>query len=401
MAGKKDTGAEKDGRGRRGNGSISERPDGTYMGQITLGYGLDGKRQRKTVYGKTKTEVQRKLRELQVLQVQGKTVPLCEGTVADLTERWLEQIVKPRLKHTTFRSYEQIARVHILPALGKSKLSKLAVEDLDRFFQAKLDSGLAPQTVRYLRGIMRRMFRYAQKWRLVGENPVLLSDPITVRRARTPSMTPDEARRLLAAFRGHRYEAIYTVALGLGLRIGEVLGLRWEDVWLDPQGESGTLTVRFQLQRVAGKYALTSPKSETSERTLHLPWFVARALVARREQQRDEAIAGGAGWANSLGLVFTNIHGGPMDDARIRQRFKELLAAKGFAHLRLHDLRHICASLLLAQGIPAKIASEVLGHSQIKLTLDTYTHVMPSAKAEAAKAVGRAFYGFGQEDLAD
>jgi integrase len=192
----------------------------------------------------------------------------------------------------------------------------------------------------------------------------------------------EQVRTLVATIAGDRLEALYLVALGVGLRQGEILGLRWSDVDL----EGGTLTVRHALARIDGRLELVEPKSVTSRRVVPLPAFVRDALVAHRVRQAAEPLPARPDPPDPFAdLVFVTTHGTPLDGITITRRFQHILAGAGLPHQRFHDLRHACASLLLAQGVPARVVMETLGHSEISLTLNTYSHVMPSVGREAAE----------------
>jgi integrase len=169
-----------------------------------------------------------------------------------------------------------------------------------------------------------------------------------------------------------------------------VLGLRWQDVNLDSTG-GGTVSIRFQLQRVHGKLQLTLPKSESSQRTIYLPLPVADALRKRREIEEQERLLSGARWNNLFDLVFTNRDGGPLDPSRVRKRFKKVIAESSTTDLRLHDLRHIAASHLLGEGISVADTAANLGHADPYLVVRTYGHAMPQGKRQAAEAMERAF----------
>ena len=191
--------------------------------------------------------------------------------------------------------------------------------------------------------------------------------------------TPEQARRFLAAVRGDRLEALYAVALAVGMRQGEALALHWSDVDLD----AGTVRVRYSLQRINGKLTLVQPKTETSRRTIDLPLQAIAALRAHWDRQMDERRLAGTTWKEH-GLVFTTQRGTPLDKGNVHKWFKALLACAGLPHMRFHDLRHCCASLLLAQNVHPKVVQEILGHSQIAMTLDLYSHVLPSVRKDAA-----------------
>lgn len=191
--------------------------------------------------------------------------------------------------------------------------------------------------------------------------------------------TPEEARIFLAAMKGDRLKALYSVALTMGLRQGEALGLRWTEVDL----EMGYLRVSKQLQRFDGKTLLVEPKTTRSRRTLALPASITRSLKEHRHRQLEERSAAGDKWIDS-GLVFTTTFGKPIDATKISKDFHRHLDRAGLTQRRFHDLRHSCATLLLVQGVSPRVVMEVLGHSQISLTMNTYTHVIPELRRQAA-----------------
>src|SRR5262249_19588964 len=226
--------------------------------------------------------------------------------------------------------------------------------------------------------ILRIALNRAMKWGLVARNTATLTVPPKLIRKQFRSLTPEQARRLLDAASGDRLEAVYTVALSLGLRLGEVTGLRWQDV------DCGMLTVNQSIYRVSGKGMVAAePKTERSRRTLHVPDGVVRALRVHRVRQLQERLAAGSRWQDR-GLVFTSTIGTPLDQRNLQDSFKTLLSKAGLPEVRFHDLRHSAASLLLAQGVPMCAAMELLGHSNISPAADIYSTVMPAMMRDVA-----------------
>lgn len=173
--------------------------------------------------------------------------------------------------------------------------------------------------------------------------------------------------------------ALYSVAVALGLRRGEALALKWEDVDL----EAGTLRVKHSLQRIEGRLQLVEPKSLKSRRTIAMPQATVLALRDHRKRQLEERMPEGSAWQET-GFIFTTTIGTPIEPDHLKRWFKPLLKKAGLPDIRFHDLRHTAASLLLAQGVGPRVIMETLGHSQISLTMNTYSHVMPSLQREAA-----------------
>ena len=316
-------------------------------------------------------------------------MPIGRETVGQFLERWLKDCAKLRLRPRTFEGYEQIVEQHLKPMIGTVELQKLMPHHVQRLLTEKTKVGLSPRRVGYIRAVLRTALNQALKWQLVAWDVATLVDVPRAQRYEPQVLTPDQARSLLEAANEHRVGAVFSVALAVGLRLGEALGLAWENVDLD----KGTLTVRQALQRITGRgLQLVEPKSKRSLRTIALPDATVSALKRHRARQNRERLVAGGKWSDS-GLVFTSTLGTPLDDSNVRGVFTELLDAAGLTRMRIHDLRHTCASLLLAQGVHPRVVMEILGHSQISLTLDTYSHVLPALEREAANKMNAVLSG--------
>jgi integrase len=228
----------------------------------------------------------------------------------------------------------------------------------------------------------------AVKWSAVGRNVAdLVKAPRRVR-YKPVALDHKQARALLKAAGKHRLGAILSVATAVGLRLGESLGLRWQDVDL----KKGTLQVNQTLQRVDGKLDFVEPKSEKSRRTVTLPALTVQTLKRHATRQKKERLLTVGSWVDS-GLVFTSTIGTPLDERNVRRALKGVLTVAKLPAIRIHDLRHTCVTLLLTQGVHPKVVQEIFGHSQISLTLDTYSHVLPHVNAEAALQMDTALRG--------
>lgn len=293
--------------------------------------------------------------------------------------------MKATLRPKTYQTYEQLVRVHLDPGLGRIRLDRLTPAHVQQFLNAKAADGLSPQTVVHLRAVLRAALTKALRWGFVAQNAAALADPPRVPRRSYTVLSPIEARRLLAATKEHRLQALFALATAMGLRQGEALGLRWEDVDQDyPR-----LRVTFALQRVAGQLVLVEPKTSRSRRALPMPKAIAEALREHRQRQRLDQLVAGSRWKES-GLVFTSRDGGPLDGSNVTKEFQRCLTDAGLPRMRFHELRHSAASLMLAQGVPLRTVMEVLGHSTITLTANTYGHLFPSLMQDAADAMDRA-----------
>jgi integrase len=373
---------------RRGQneGTISKRADGRWMARLHLGYDTAGRRQRQTFYGTTRKEVQEKLVAARHAQQQGLPVRTDRQTVAQFLVQWVEESARPAVRPRTYASYRQVLRLYLLPALGRYPLSKLAPEHVQALLNRLVAQGLSPRTAQYTQAVLRKALNQAVKWGKVPRNVATLIDPPRVERHDIQVLNACEARRLLDAAAGDRLEALYAVAVALGLRQSEILGLRWCDVDLD----RGTLTVSKQLQRLDGRWQLVEPKTRQSRRTITLPQVTLTQLRAHRARQGQERLAAGLRWQH-WDLVFPSSIGTPLEPRNLVTRFKALLQRAGLPDLRFHDLRHSCASLLIAQGVSPRVVMETLGHSQIGLTMNTYAHVLPEVQRQAATAMDALF----------
>jgi integrase len=375
---------------RRGQneGSIFQREsDDRWCGVINLGW-ESGRRKRKYFYGATAAEVQEQLLKARSDHSRGLPVAIERQTVAQYLDQWLEHTLKAKAKPRSYESFSTIARLHIKPSIGKIQLHRLAPQHIQKLLDEKSKKGLSPQTVTNIRTVLRSALSQAVKWSLVSRNSAALVNAPRISRKRIEPLNPEHARKLLEVARGSRYEAIYTVALTLGLRRGEVLGVRWSDVDLDGRA----LRVSQSVQRLStgakegrkSELRATDTKTDGSRRTIALPDSVVRALRTHRARQAQDRLAAGLSWMDQ-DLVFTNRTGRPVEPILLHRDYKALLKKASLpTTLRFHDLRHSAASLLLAQGVHPRAIMELLGHSSITVTMNVYGHVMPAMMRDAA-----------------
>ena len=370
----------------KGEGSIFRRKDGRWVGRTQNDAG-----QRYFVYGKTQRDVHQQLTVIKRDLQQG--IPPITGrmTVAVYLESWLIDSAQSTVRESTFVSYRSIVRNHLIRQLGKVQLTKLTPQMIERFLNERLATGLSARRVQYLHAVLRRALNRAMKAGYVGRNVAMLVDPPRVPHTEIAPLTPSQARTLLEAAKGDRLEALYSVALALGLRQGEALGLRWEDV----DFESGLIHVRFELQRIERQNRLVELKTRRSHRTLAMPPYIAGQLKEHGARQREDRVLLGPEWHVS-DFVFTSQTGRPLSGTYVTHAFQRLLKRAGLPKKRFYDLRHSCATLLLVQGVPARVVMEILGHSQIGLTMNTYTHVLPELSRAAANGMQKFLDGAGK-----
>jgi integrase len=382
----------------RGEGSIYKREsDGKWVGTVNLGYGPDGKRKRKTVYGKTRREVAEVLKALLRDQQIGKPLATSERlTIGSYLASWLKT-VRDDIRPSTFIQYEVSVRCHLTPSLGRVQLTKLTPQQVREFVAAKIEAGLSPTTANLARAVLRRALEFAVEDGLIYRNPakVMRQKGATSGRPKFKGqyLTEEEARTFLNTIKDHRLEALYSTALALGLRRGEALALRWCDVDL----EQGLLRVTGTLCRGSkgtGIQRLPTPKTKESERTIRLPAPLLAKLRVHRIRQMESRLLAGTRWrGNPWDLVFTSTVGTAIDPRNVNRQFDALLSKAGLRHIRVHDARHTAAVLMLAQDIPLKVVSDILGHANIRITADTYAHVLPRQEQHAADTMGELLWG--------
>jgi integrase len=375
---------------KRGNGegTIHRRKNGGWCAQYTV-YTPEG-RKRKTVYGKTRAEVAVKLSKALSDREGGLFFNTGNDTLSEYLDRWLNDSVRNSVKQRTFENYAYVVQTHLIPALGHMKVKTLTPAHVQGLYRSKLDVGLSPRTVQLLHTTLHKALKQAVRLGLAARNVTeSVEAPRPEKNAKTEMhpLTPEQARDLLKAACGDRFEALYALAMTTGLRQGELFGLRWQDVDL----ESGTLSVRQQLIRTkADGLVFTTPKSAKGRRSVRLTPKAVQALKDHRKKQLEQEQRLSGLWRD-LGLVFTSTVGTPLDPSNFTYHtFQPFLKRAGLPKIRFHDLRHTCATLLLGRNVNPKIVQEMLGHANISETMDTYSHVLPSMQETAVNAIENA-----------
>lgn len=286
--------AQKKRRGR-GEGLIRQRPDGRWEARLDLGW-QGGKRVRKTLYGRTWEDVRNKLDDARHSEQQGLLHAGPTTTVGQFLRSWLE-VVQPGLRPKTYTSYEGTVPLHLLPDFEKVRLDKLTPIHVHRLLKRKASEGdLSERSVQYILFVLRIALGKAVRWGLVARNVATMVDGPRVHARNVPALTPEQASVFIEAAREDRLSALYTVALSLGLRQGEALGLRWSNVDMDRR----ELQIDAALQRVPGKgLVLVEPKTERSQRVIALPRVCADALREHRKRQLEDRLLAGSRWTES------------------------------------------------------------------------------------------------------
>jgi integrase len=354
-----------------------------FRAEITVG----GVRHR--AYFDTRRETTAWLAEIRLKAERGLLVEPSKVTLEEYLRHWLEHVVRHTVRPWTFAGYESKVRVHIIPALGQVRLQALRPPDLEAFYSRKLAAGLSRRTVEYLHAILHRALGHAERQGLIPFNPADRVRP--PRPARTPGrlgvLSPEQARRFLEAARQYEYGPLFVLAVTTGMRLGELLGLKWQDI----DFEAGAVHVRRALYRVRGEWVEGEPKSAAGKRKITLPALAVAVLKEHRVAQLEARLKAGAAWEET-GLVFTTATGRPIHPRNVNRALESVLKRAGLPRIRFHDLRHSHATLLLMLGENPRVVQERLGHSQITLTLQTYSHVLPDLQAGAARKIGEALF---------
>jgi len=367
---------------------ITKRKDGRYVGRYTA-HTADGPK-RKVIYGRKYKEVERKLAEARGDAARGTVTDDKNLSVGEYLDSWMNDAVRGTVRESTYTRDKYLLTNHIKPSIGRIKLKNLNALHLQSLYRERLDSGLSGSTVQKMHHVAHKALDQAVKWELIPRNPAnAVKAPTPTQKEKRPLSAP-EACKLLDAARGDRLEALYELAIQTGMRQGELLGLRWEDVDLDGQ----SLRIRQTLTRKGhdsgGAYGVGEPKTKKSRRNVRLTERAVEALRSRRARQAEEKLRAGASYQDRS-LVFAGERGGIINPSNLRNRsFTPLLAKAGLPRITFHDLRHTCASLLFQRNIHPKFVQELLGHASVAITLDTYSHMLPGMGGEAADAMGEA-----------
>jgi integrase len=362
---------------------ITKRKDGLFQGMYTA-QTPDGPK-RKYIYGRRYKDVEKKLAEAMGDTARGIIADDQNMTFGEYLDRWLSDSVRGTVRESTYTRDKHLVVSHIKPHVGRIKLKNVSAMHLQSLYRDRLDSGLSAATVQKIHHVTYKALKQAARWNLIVRNPAEAVRPPTPTPKEMHPLSADEARRLLEAASGDRLEALYVLALHTGMRQGELLGLKWEDVDV----EAGTLRVRRTLTLHGGKVALGEPKTKKSRRTVRLTQRAVEALRSHRTRQLEEKLR--ATVYDDSGLVFAGEGGNLINPSNLRQRsFIPLLKRAGLPQITFHDLRHTCASLLFQKNIHPKFVQELLGHANVSITLDTYSHMLPGMGGEAADAIGEA-----------
>ena len=389
-------------------GHVEPRGKNVWKIVLELGRDANGKRMRQAstfqgTKGDAEDEMVRLLRKLAT----GTYVANNRMTVAQYLEHWLSSYAKTSVSERTYERYEGIVRQHLIPALGRHKLARLRPLHISAYYAEALESGrvqrkrkpkkgekqpeerprkgLSAQTVTHHHRVLREALRQAVRWQMLSVNPVDAVRPPRVERKEIAPLDESGVQILLKSLEGTRLRTPALLAVGTGLRRGELLGLRWQDVDL----KAGRLSVRQNLQTTRSGLIFKSPKTAKGRRSVSLGGSLVAALKRHKREQVAKRLRMGPVYQDR-GLVFCEDDGAPWSPDCFSAEWHKTMKAQG-RQVRFHDLRHTHATLLLRKGIHPKVVSERLGHSTVGITLDTYSHVMPDMQDEAAQKLDSVF----------
>ncbi len=368
---------------KRGNGEGSiyhRKSDNKWVGGITLESG-----KRKVFYGKTRTEVQEKMKTLLHEQQKGNMVATSQQTIGEFLIDWLENTHKRSIRPRTYERYREAINLHIIPAIGRYQLQKLTPQHVQAFYAKEESNGLAPATITYYHSVLHNALGMAVKWDLISRNVCDVVSPPRKKRFEIQPLNTEQVQKLLTVLSGNKWEALFTLAIVTGLRRGEILALKWQDI----DFTTNSLQVRRILSRVPTNtpnrqhvYVEAEPKTQKSRRNVVIASIAMVALKKHYTLQMERRKEAGTDWLEK-DYVFCTSYGNHIGPNYIVAVFKKLLKQANLPAIRFHDLRHSAASLMLSLGTHPKVVQEVLGHTQISMTMDIYSHVLPGMQQDA------------------
>lgn len=374
-----------------GEGTIVKRKDGRWMGAVTVGTDpKTGKPKRKYFYGEKRKEVARKMTELKQQLFNGTYIRQSEIKLAEWLNRWNEGR-KSQVAYSTYRTYKAWIENHINPDLGDIKIKELTARQIQNLLNNKLengriktDGGLSVNSVKHIYATIHSALSQAVKEQLIIRNPATaVKPPRKQEEYKIQTWTKEEVNKFLAQAAKHKYYIVYYLAVNTGMRQGELIGLKWEDVDFDKK----RIEVKRQIQRTDEGLVFKKTKTKAGNRVIPITDDVIRELKRQKIRQNEKKLALGKNYNNDVDLICSNSVGNPIDAKKIYNFFKEISREAKLPEIRFHDLRHTFATLFLECGGSIKVLQQILGHSSISVTMDTYSHVTDEMLDNAAKNI--------------
>jgi integrase len=360
-------------RGHHEGGVWYEANQDRWVASVTTGPG-----KRKRVICKTKQEAIRVKNELLRKANEGMLPTSADRKIKDFLPEWLDEVKKDDLRISSYVKYKKLAK-YILADIGEYTLQKITPYQIKTFYNKKLADGLATKTVNSIHGLLHVAFDSAVSWGYVNRNIVDVVDPPKIVSRKGVFITIEQAKILLEHVKAHRLEVFLTMEIVTGMRRGELLAMRWSAVDLNRRIAVVLATVDY-IPHFG--YVETEPKTKAGKRPISLPPFLVEMLKEHKDRQEAQRLKVGEKWENK-DLVFPDLHGGYFNPRYLEKTFKKIIIESGLPEIHFHDLRHSAASILLSMGINIKVIQELLGHSNISITLDTYSHLLPTMQDEA------------------
>ncbi|HJR07737.1 MAG TPA: tyrosine-type recombinase/integrase [Pyrinomonadaceae bacterium] len=372
-------------------GQIIKRGDRTWLVRIFLGRDAKGKQlfHRKTIHG-TKKDAKTYRNKVVRDRDMGTFIEPAALAVKDYLDKWLKTAARPRLRERTYDDYSELLKRYVRSDLGEKRLCDVRPLDIQNLYADMTRRGLSARTVRYTHAILASAFKQAIRWQMLIHNPCEAIELPRAERREMSAFSPKEAEEFLKAAKENEHGVIFAFALATGMRPEEYLGLKWSDLDM----EKGTAIVRRVLvRRKGGGWYFGETKTSRSRRTIPLPTSLVKMLTDHRRKQMEGRLKAGAAYQNN-DLVFATGEGTPHNSRNLAQRhFQAILKSANLPQkFRLYDLRHSCATLLLMAGENPKVVSERLGHASVVLTLDTYSHVLPSMQLAATEKLEKMLF---------
>ena len=356
----------------RGEGSVFQRKDGRWVVQIELGDG-----NRKQFYVKTQKEGIKKLREAQSELEKGTLATGPQQKLKDYIENWIENVHKDKLRISTYVKYKKLIK-YIVADLGDTMLQKLTPQQVRKFYTDMGKRGLSSKIINATHGVLHVALDNAVLWNYVSRNVCDLVKPPRIVSREVIPLTLEQAQKLFSYARKHHLEMLLTMAVVTGMRRGEMLALRWSNV----NFETRSLLVLHTVDYIPKYgYVQTEPKTKTGKRAISLPYFLIDMLKLHKQEVLEQKHKQGDKWENR-DLVFPDLQGGYLNPSYLLRVFKKLLQEAGIPHMHFHDLRHSAATILLGMGVNMKMIQELLGHSDIAITLGLYSHLVPAMQQD-------------------
>lgn len=376
----------------RRSGAIRKKADGVFLVTIFLGRDASGKRRyvAKQIRGALK-DAQKYLSATLRDRDQGVAVEPTSLTVNAYLDKWLETAARPRVSRRTADGYAGLLDRYVRGPLGQRRIDRLQPLDIQKVYGEMQARGLSARVVRHTHSVLHNALKQAAKWGIIARNPSDLVDLPKVQHKERRVLTPDEAVSFLEAAGEMPHGLLFEFALLTGMRPEEYLALKWSDV----DFERSTAQVRRALVRHKKSWSFEEPKTPRSRRTIFLPPQLLHRLATHKRRQAEDRLRAGSEW-QAFDLVFCGEQGTPLSIPNITYRyFRPILKKAELPRIRLYDLRHSCATLLLIAEENPKVVSERLGHSTVVLTLDTYSHVLPTMQRRATARLQEMLYSAG------